>query len=71
MDLLEKAYIGEEQVADIRRVENSWKVIFFPNYKTSGKSVCDHSWEILTEIYATFSKFRAEMNTQSEKMRSL
>jgi hypothetical protein len=67
MDLLEEAYIGEEQVADIRRVEDDWKVTFFPNDKLSEKPVCELSWEILAEIQAAFSKFRMEMSARAEK----
>jgi len=71
MDLLEEAYIGKEQVADIRRVENCWKVTFFPNDKLLEKSVCELPWEVLTEIQAAFSKFRTEMEIQAEKTQRL
>jgi len=71
MDLLEEAYIGSEQVADIRRVENSWKVTFFPNDKISDTSVCELPLEILTKIHAAFFKFRTEMDAQSEKTQRL
>jgi hypothetical protein len=71
MDLLEEAYIGEEQVADIRRVENSWKVTFFPNDKISDTSVCELPWEVLVEIHAAFSKFKMEMDAQSEETQTL
>lgn len=71
MDLLEEAYIGEEQIADIRCVENSWKVTFFPNDKIAETSVCELPLEILTKIHLAFSKFRVEMDAQAEKMRRL
>lgn len=71
MNLLEEAYIGKEQVADIRRVENSWKVTFFPNDKILEKSVCELPWEVLTEIQTAFAKFRTEMDAQAEKMHRL
>lgn len=64
MELLEEAYIGKEQVADVRYVDGTWKTTFFPNTSVSGNPVCELSWDSLMKIQEGFSKFRAEMDAK-------
>lgn len=54
-DLIEEAWIGEQEVADVRRVNNKWQITFFPEGK-----FCELSWQDFTEIYQQFSRFVTE-----------
>ncbi len=54
-DLIQEAWIGNQQVADVRQVNGAWKVTFFPQGQ-----FCELSWKAFTEIYLAFSKFIVE-----------
>ena len=55
--LIQEAWIGEREVADLRRVDGEWRITFFPEGQ-----FCELSWQTLTEIYQTFSKFVSEQS---------
>jgi hypothetical protein len=54
-NLLQEAWVGGKEVADIRQVDGVWQVTFFPD-----GSSCELSWQDLAEIYRVFSQFVAE-----------
>jgi len=53
--LIQEAWVGSKEVADIRQVDGVWQVTFF-----SDSSSCELSWQDLVEIYHVFSKFVTE-----------
>lgn len=54
-DLIQEAWIQNEQVADVRHVNNVWKVTFF-----SQEGQRELSWDVLQKIYSVFFKFIQE-----------
>ena len=57
-ELIEEAWIGDREVADVRQVDGEWQVTFFPNGK-----FCELSWEVFAKIYQEFSKFVTEQSS--------
>jgi hypothetical protein len=53
--LTQEAWLGKQEVADLRLVDGEWRVTFFPN----GQS-CELSWDDMKAILETFSKFKSE-----------
>lgn len=56
--LIQEAWIGEREVADVRNVNGVWQVSFFPDGQQ-----CQLSWNDFTEIYRSFSAFVTEQST--------
>ena len=59
--LTQEAWLNDQLVAVVRNQNGKWNVIFFPVDK-----YCEISWEHLSEIYHTFSRFIKETETLTE-----
>ncbi len=55
-NLVREAWVNNEMVADVRLVDNVWKVTFFSN----DEKPCELSWENVEKIYSAFSEFIKE-----------
>ena len=55
-DLIREAWLNNEVVADIRSVDNIWKISFFP----TNERYCELSWDMLKEIHKGFAEFIKE-----------
>lgn len=59
--LIQEAYIGEEEVADIRYINGDWQVTFFADNQR-----CVLSWEDFSNIYRSFAEFVMEQNAKHQ-----
>lgn len=60
--LIQEAYIGEEEVADVRYINGNWQVTFFANNQQR-----ELSWEDFSNIYRSFAEFVAEQNADAQR----
>ncbi len=60
--LIQEAYIGEEEVADVRYVNGDWQVTFFADNQR-----CELSWEDFSNIHRSFAEFVAEQNADAQR----
>jgi hypothetical protein len=55
--LTQEAWLGDQEVADLRLVNGEWRVTFF-----SSGQLSELSWNNLKTIFETFSKFKSEQS---------
>src|SRR5437763_13257653 len=53
--LTQEAWLGNQEIADLRLIDGEWRVTFFPTGQLG-----DLSWDNLKAIFETFSKFKSE-----------
>jgi hypothetical protein len=51
-DVIQEAWIGDHEVADVRQIDGKWQISFF-----SESGVCELNWEVYMEIHRAFLKF--------------
>ncbi len=56
-DLIQEAWIDEQEIADVRQIHGKWEITFFHH-----NSCCTLSWKNFTEIYYTFATFIADQD---------
>ena len=57
-DLMREAWLNNEVVADVRNVDNIWKISFFP----TNERYCELTWDVLEKIRSAFSEFIKEQD---------
>jgi hypothetical protein len=53
--LTQEAWLGNQEIADLRLIDGEWRVTFFPSSQLG-----ELSWDNLKTIFETFSKFKSE-----------
>jgi len=53
--LTQEAWLGDQEVADLRLVDGEWRVTFFRNSQLG-----ELSWDNMKTIFEAFSKFKSE-----------
>lgn len=61
-NLVQEAWLGNRIVATVRRVDEKWTVIFFPEGR-----YCELPWQTLAEIYQRFVLFIQEQDRIPEE----